>query len=68
MFAIIAAIIFGLALLLDFLDVQLGDAFTTLTLITAGLLCLALHAAGLGTSTTWRPRRRDHSRREYSRR
>lgn len=57
MFAVIAAIIFGLALLLDFLDVSLGDAFTNQTLVTAGLLCLALHAAGVGATTTWRRRR-----------
>jgi uncharacterized membrane protein YbhN (UPF0104 family) len=62
MFAIIAAIIFGLALLLDFLDVQLGDAFTSQTLVTAGLLCLALHAAGVGASTSWRRRRTDSRR------
>jgi hypothetical protein len=63
MFAFIAAVIFGLALLMDFFDLQLGDAFTNPTLVTAGLLCLALHAAGLGTSTSWRPRRRAGSRR-----
>lgn len=40
MFAIIAAILFGVALILDVLDVA-GDAISVLTL--AGLLALALH-------------------------
>ena len=54
MFAIIAAIIFGLALLLDFANANLGDAFTTDTLLMAGLLCLALHLAGVGAGIrTW---------------
>jgi hypothetical protein len=54
MFAVLAAILFGLALILDFLDANVGDALTNTTLVTAGLLCLALHAVGLGT--TWRRR------------
>jgi hypothetical protein len=54
MFAVIAAIIFGLALLLDFADASLGDAFTNATLMTAGLLCLALHLAGVGAGSRWR--------------
>jgi hypothetical protein len=59
MLAIVAAIIFGLALLLDLADANVGDAFTPITLITAGLLCLALHLAGVATSTGWmRGRRR----------
>lgn len=45
MFAIAAAVLFGVALLLDLLDTA-GD-FTS-TLVTAGLLCVALHLA-LGT-------------------
>jgi hypothetical protein len=45
MFAIIAAILFGVALLLDVLDTA-GDMVSTLML--AGLLCVALHLA-LGT-------------------
>ena len=45
MFAIIAAVIFGIALLLDLLDTNLGaqDLLNSSTLLTAGLLCLALH-------------------------
>jgi hypothetical protein len=61
MFAIIAAIIFGLALLLDFANADLGDAFTQGTLLMAGLLCLALHMAGVGVgarSWNWRRARR----------
>jgi len=58
MFAIIAAVIFGLALLLDLADADVGDAFTPITLITAGLLCLALHLAGVGSGWNWRSRRR----------
>jgi hypothetical protein len=56
MFAIIAAIIFAFALILDWADATLGDAFTPTTLLTAGLLCVALHLAGVGT--TWRTGRR----------
>jgi hypothetical protein len=49
-FAIIAAIIFGLALLLDLLNTNLGaaDLFSPMTLLFAGLLCVALHMAGWG--------------------
>lgn len=55
MFAIIAAIIFALALLLDLVEANLGDAFTVDTLLMAGLLCLALHLAGVGAGVrTWR--------------
>ena len=56
MFAIIAAIIFAIGLLLDLLDVKTSDAFTPTTLIMAGLFCLALHLAGIGAATTWRGR------------
>ena len=49
MLALVAAVIFALALLLDFLNANLGDAFTAQTLLFAGLLCVALHLAGVGT-------------------
>jgi hypothetical protein len=52
MLAIVAAIVFGLALLLDLFEVNLGDAFTNATLVTLGLLLLALHLAGVGAG--WR--------------
>jgi hypothetical protein len=48
MLAIIAAVIFGLALLLDLADASIGSAVNGATLITAGLLCVALHLAGVG--------------------
>jgi hypothetical protein len=50
MFAVIAAIIFGFALLLDLFDTNLGasDALNPITLLIAGLLFLALHFAGVG--------------------
>jgi hypothetical protein len=61
-FAIIAAVIFGLALILDLANASLGDTITTTTLIVAGLLCVSLHMAGVGTtvrgrSFAWRRRR-----------
>jgi hypothetical protein len=46
--AVIAAVIFGLDLLLDLANVSLGNTITTTTLLLAGLLCLALHLAGVG--------------------
>ena len=63
MFAIIAAVLFGLALILDLADATLGAAITTTTLLLAGLLCVALHLAGIGTavrgrSFAWRRTRR----------
>jgi hypothetical protein len=50
LFAIIAAILFGFALLLDLLDTNLGasDALNATTLMIAGLFCVALHFAGVG--------------------
>jgi hypothetical protein len=58
MFAILAAVIFALSLILDWSDAKVSDAFTAQTLLTAGLLCIALHLAGIGTSASWRGRRR----------
>jgi len=58
MLAIVAAIIFGLALLLDLADASVGDAFTNTTLVTAGLFCVALHLAGVGSGFNWRRRGR----------
>lgn len=58
MLAIVAAIIFGLALLLDLADANLGEAFDSTTLLMAGLLCLSLHMAGVGAGVrTWGWRR-----------
>jgi hypothetical protein len=65
MLAFVAAIIFGIALLFDLADVH-SDAFDYQTLITLGLLFMALHMAGFATSTSWRNRssyRRRGSRR-----
>ncbi|GAA3205388.1 hypothetical protein [Actinocorallia longicatena] len=53
MFAIAAAIVFGLALLFDLADVS-SDAFDYATLVTVGLLFISLHLAGFGTATNWR--------------
>jgi hypothetical protein len=58
-FAIIAAILFGLALLLDLLKTSLGDVITVTTLMLAGLLFVALHLGGAGAwRGGWRSRRR----------
>ncbi len=52
MLAIIAAILFALALLIDIANVRLGAGIEVLTIVIAGLLCLALHLAGVGAG--WR--------------
>ena len=57
MFAIIAAVIFAVALLLDLADVTISDALSPNTLLFGGLLCLALHLAGVGTGVGVRRRR-----------
>jgi hypothetical protein len=50
MLAIIAAVVFGFALLLDLLDTDLGapDLFNWNTLVLIGLFSLALYFAGFG--------------------
>ncbi|WP_067465029.1 hypothetical protein [Actinomadura macra] len=62
MLAIVAAIVFVLALLFDLADVT-SDALDYQTLITLGLLLLALHLAGVGAGTDWRARRSSRRRR-----
>jgi hypothetical protein len=54
MLAIIAAAVFGFALLLDLLNSNLGapDLFNWNTLVLIGLLCLALYLAGVGRGGT----------------
>ncbi len=48
MFAIIAAVLFALALLFELAKLG-GDVISATTLTTAGLLFVALHLAGAGT-------------------
>ncbi|MFI0486050.1 hypothetical protein [Actinomadura sp. 9N215] len=55
MLAIVAAVVFGLALLVDLADVD-SDVFTLQWLSVLGLLLLSLHLAGVGTSFDWRNR------------
>lgn len=57
MLAIVAAVVFAIALLFDLADIS-SDAFNNTTLMVLGLLLLALHLAGVGTSTAWRGRGR----------
>ena len=49
MFAILAAILFGVALLLELLDTG-GEALSAM--LYAGLLCLALSLTGVGSGLT----------------
>ena len=64
MVAVIAAVLFALALIIDLFGVTLGAVLSPTNLVTAGLLCVALHLAGIGTNRpslrrpAWRGRRR----------
>jgi hypothetical protein len=62
MFAIAAAVLFGLAVIFDLAGVSVGGVLTAGLLVDLGLLCIALHLAGVLTSTTgargWRRTRR----------
>lgn len=59
MLAIVAAVIFVIALIIDLAEADIGIAAGTF--VTAGLLCLALHLAGVGaparTGRRWSLRR-----------
>ncbi|MEU3454418.1 hypothetical protein ABZ671_12550 [Micromonospora sp. NPDC006766] len=60
MLALLAAIVFGFALLLDFLNTNLGapDLFNVHTLMLIGFLLLSLHLAGFGSRGRWHRGRR----------
>jgi hypothetical protein len=49
MLAVIGAVLFALALILDLADAGIGNTISAGTIVTAGLLCVALHLAGIGT-------------------
>ena len=61
MFALIAVVLFGLALILELAKSDLGPVLTAGFLTTAGLFSLALHLAGAGgwgrRMRRYRPRR-----------
>jgi hypothetical protein len=57
MLAIIAAIIFAIAFLLDVTSTATNAVFAPASLLLLGLCCLALHVAGIGTGWSV-PRRR----------
>ncbi len=61
MLAIVAAIIFAIAFLLDVTSTATNAVFAPASLLLLGLTCLALHIAGVGTGWTF-------SRRGYRRR
>lgn len=50
MLAIVAAVLFLIALVFELAALALG-VLDALVFITAGLLCLALHLAGVGSSS-----------------
>lgn len=66
MLAIVAAICFAVALLVDWLDTG-SDFFNYQTLDTLGLLFITLHLAGLGAAFDWRGRGRAWSTRSRRR-
>ena len=51
MLAIIAAIVFAIAFLLNATSTATNAVFSPMSLLLVGLACLALHQAGVGT--TW---------------
>ena len=58
MLAVVAAVLFGLALLFELVGISLQMITSTL-LVTAGLFCLALYFAGVGSrQVTYRRRSR----------
>jgi hypothetical protein len=58
MLAIVAAVLFGLALLFELVGISV-EVITGQLLVTAGLFCLALYFAGVGSrQVTYRRRSR----------
>jgi hypothetical protein len=57
MLAIVAAVLFGLALISDLARISF-DVITSQILVVAGLLCVALYLAGIGSRSVGRRRSR----------
>ena len=55
MLAILAAVLFAIALIMDLATADIGISASAF--VTAGLLCLALHLAGVGARTGGRTSR-----------
>jgi hypothetical protein len=58
MLAIIAAILFAIAFLLNATSTATNAVFSPMSLLLVGLVCLALHLAGVGTGWKVPSRRR----------
>jgi len=58
MLAIVSAILFFLAFLINAADISTNDTFTSTNVMLLGLTALALHLAGVGTGWSVRSRRR----------
>ncbi|MFF4259269.1 hypothetical protein ACFY1L_49705 [Streptomyces sp. NPDC001663] len=58
MLAIVSAILFFLAFLINAADISTNDTFTSTNVMLLGLTALALHLAGVGTGWSVRSGRR----------
>jgi hypothetical protein len=54
MLAIVAAILFAIAFILNASGTATSAVFDTTSLLLVGLACLALHLAGVGSGWSWR--------------
>ncbi|GGS63292.1 hypothetical protein AB0E75_24375 [Streptomyces griseoviridis] len=58
MLAIVAAVLFLIAFLINAADIATNDIFTSVNFMLVGLALLALHVAGIGSGWAARGRRR----------
>ncbi|MDX3799835.1 hypothetical protein [Streptomyces sp. AK04-3B] len=58
MVAIVSAVLFFIAFLINAADISTNDTFTSTNLMLLGLTALALHVAGVGSGWSVRGRRR----------
>ncbi|WP_107450821.1 MULTISPECIES: hypothetical protein [unclassified Streptomyces] len=58
MLAIISAVLFFIAFLINAADISTNDTFTSTNVMLIGLALLALHVAGIGSGWAVRGRRR----------
>lgn len=58
MLAIVAAVLFLIAFLINAADIATNDVFTSTNFMLVGLALLALHVAGVGSTWAARGRRR----------